>query len=297
MIWVTWRQQRAQILATAGIVVVLSAILVYVRLDAAGLRPDLAAISDKYNQFLNYFVLAMLALPPLLGMFAGAPLFAREIEQRTHIFGLTQSVSRKRWLATKIVMAGGSFALSMTILGLVTAWALEPVNFVMRGRLSPPLFEVQGVAVGAYAMVAFAIGTTAGLLLRNTLPAMVVTLVVYVGLLLVVANGIRPGYAEPASFVNPLNSAHIQSEPVESWTVAYGYLDADGKEVDASPVDCSRGQDFTECMRAKNITTGYSKVHLPERFWRFQFTEAGLFLLLSGGLVGFGGWLARRKLT
>jgi hypothetical protein len=297
MIWVAWRQQRVQILATAGIVVLLSAILVYIRIDATGLQPNLAAISDKYNQFLNYFVLAMLTLPPLLGMFAGAPLFAREIEQRTHIFGLTQSVSRKRWLATKLVMAGGSFAVSMTILGLVTAWALQPVNFVMSGRLTPPLFEIQGVTVGAYAMLAFTIGATAGLLLRTTLPAMVITLVLYVGLLIVVANGIRPGYAEPVVLKAPAEAGSMIGQ-MDAWVVGYGYLDENGNEAPTSASRCSSGPGtFNDCMSSKVITGSYSRVHPGERFWRFQFTEAGLFVLLSAGLLGLGAWAARRRLT
>jgi hypothetical protein len=296
MIWVTWRQQRVQILATAGIVVVLSAILVYVRLDATGLQPDLGAISDKYNQFLNYFVLTMLTLPPLLGMFAGAPLFAREIEQRTHIFGLTQSISRKRWLATKLVMAGGSFAVSMTILGLVAAWALEPVNFVMSGRLTPPLFEIQGLTVGVYATLAFTIGATAGLLLRNTLPAMVITLALYVVLLLVVANGVRPGYAEPVVLKAPIQAGSKPYEP-QAWVIGFGYLDANGNEAPTMGSCTSGPEKVSDCTQSKFIIESYTRVHLPERFWRFQFTEAGLFLLLSAGLLGLGAWAARRRLT
>jgi hypothetical protein len=297
VIWVTWRQQRVQILATIGVVVVVSAILVYVRSDVVSLLPDMAAVSDKYNQFVQYFVLAMLVLPALLGMFAGAPLFAREIEQGTHVFGLTQSVSRRRWLMTKFGMAGGSLAILMFVLGLVAAWALEPANFVLSGRMARTMFETQGLTVGAYSLMAFAIGATAGLLLRNTLGAMVVTLVLYTLLVMTVANEVRPHYATPTHYEGEVGESK-RMEPMGSMTVAYGYLDANGKEVGFSAIACARAMNSVEeCMKAQGVVGSYSDVHLPGQFWRFQFTEMALFLVLSGGVFAFGLGMSRRRLT
>jgi hypothetical protein len=297
MIWVTWRQQRVQILATLGIVLVLSAILVYVRSDALSLLPDMQLVSDTYNQFLQYFVLAMLAFPPLLGIFIGAPLFAREVEQGTHIFGLTQSVSRRRWLLTKFGMAGGSLAILMFALGLVAAWALEPIDFVLTGRMAATVFETQGLTLGVYSLLAFAVGATAGLLLRNTLAAMVATLVLYTLLVMTVANEVRPHYATPTHFEGAAGDTS-QMAPLGSKTVAAGYIDANGKEVGFSPLDCNRTMSpIPDCMREKGIVSTYTDVHLPEQFWRFQFTETALFLLLSGGVFAFGLGMSRRRLT
>jgi hypothetical protein len=297
MTWVVWRQQRLQILITLGLVLVIAAALVYVRADALTLLPDRAAVSDKYNQFMEYFVLVMLALPALLGMFTGAPLFAREIEQGTHVFGLTQLVSRRRWLVTKVAVAGGSLVLPMLLLGLVAAWALEPLSFVNRGQMAQTMFETQGLTVGAYSLAAFAIGATAGLVLRNTLAAMVLTLVVYGALVMGVANGVRPGYAEPSRFQGPYGVA-MSLEPRGSWTVDSGYLDAAGNEVPLSPLDCSRGPEpMAVCMTGKGVVARYNDAHLPERFWQFQLTEFALFLTLSGAVFTVGLWASRRRLT
>jgi hypothetical protein len=296
MIWVAWRQQRAQILLTLGLVVVLAVVLAFIRADVVSLLPDKAVVSDKYNQFLSNFVLVMLALPVLLGMFAGAPLFAREIEQGTHIFGLTQSVSRRRWLVTKVAVAGGSLTISMMLLGLVIAWALEPMSFVVSGRITHVMFETQGVTVGAYSLIAFAVGATAGLVLRNTLAAMVVTLAVYTVLLLSVANGVRPEYAEPTHFTGPAGETRLH--PMESWLVGHGYLDAQGNVVPLSPGDCASGPEtVADCMSQKGIVAQYSDAHLAGQFWRFQLTELALFLTLSAGVFAAGMWAARRRLT
>ncbi|MBP2327398.1 hypothetical protein JOF56_007783 [Kibdelosporangium banguiense] len=297
MIWVTWRQQRVQILATLGIVLLVSAILVYVRMDAIALLPDMAVVSEKYNQFLQYFVLAMLVLPALLGMFAGAPLFAREIEQGTHIFGLTQSISRRRWLVSKFAVAGGTTGLLMFALGLIAAWALAPLNFVLSGRMAATMFETQGVTVGVYTLLAFVVGATAGLLLRNTLAAMVVTLVAYTVLVMTVANEVRPHYATPTRYEGPVDHAS-RLEPWDSMTVSYGYLDAKGNEVGYSPIDCARTmRDPKDCMVEKGVVASYSEVHLAGQFWRFQLTELALFLVLSGGVVALGLFASRRRLT
>jgi len=295
VIWVAWRQQRLSVLTIAGIVLLLVATLVYVRVDVTSLLPDKDLVSDKYSVFMNGFSVVMIALPPLAGMFTGAPLFAREIEQGTHIFGLTQSVSRRRWLATKLVLAGGSLVVSMFILGLVAAWALDPVNFVtMSSKLSSPLFEIQGLTVGVYSLLAFAIGTIAGLLLRNTLAAMVVTLVAYT-VLVAGAIAIRPYYAEPTRIEATFASGQWDVPALDQWTMGNGLLDANGKEVvDTSALAECRSVD---CLRERGIVAAFTDVHLPGQFWRFQLTDLGLFLLLSAGVFGVGMRLARRRLT
>ena len=48
----------------------------------------------------------MLALPAIVGVFWGAPLVARELEAGTHRLAWTQSISRTRWLATKVGLVG-----------------------------------------------------------------------------------------------------------------------------------------------------------------------------------------------
>ena len=296
MIWVTWRQQRVQILATAVLTVVAAVVLVFVHADVVSLLPDRTAVNEKYGDFLQYYVFAMLVLPVLLGMFTGAPLFAREIEQGTHVFGLSQSIGRARWVATKLAVAGGSLALSMFSLGLVAAWALAPASFVLSGRLNETNFETQGLVVGGYALVAFVVGAVAGLFLRATLAAMVVTLAVYVALVFTVANGVRPHYAEPTVFTGPVGG-HVEIDP-EAWVTEYGYRDANGNDLPYSYLDCARQPgDQAACMRAKGIATAYSAAHLPSRFWRFQFTELAVLLVLAGGVLAAGGQAARRRLT
>lgn len=282
MTWVAWRQQRLQILVSLGLVLLVVVFMVLLRSGVS--TDDQAVLSERYNEVLGYVPMVMLPLPVLLGMFAGAPVFAREIEQGTHVFGLSQSIGRTRWWGTKLLVAGLPVVLGMFLLGLVSAWALRPLSFIMSSRLQTPLFESQGLVLGAYTAVAFCLGATAGLLVRNTLAAMAITLGGYVALLVVVGNGLRPRYGTPS----------FTTDGVEPgvWRVETGYLDAAGNPVGFSPQSCV--QDFPACKVDQGIATTFYRFFPDSRFWDFQLLEGAVFVAVCGVLVGVGAWAVRR---
>ena len=99
MIWVAWRQHRAQLLAVAALLGVLGVILAveywrmtgYARaigldgcLRSGGTCGDLQGLfGDRFGSTLD--MIAYLNLLPLgIGVFWGAPLVARELEHGTH---------------------------------------------------------------------------------------------------------------------------------------------------------------------------------------------------------------------
>ena len=137
-------------------------------------------------------VLAMLALPAVIGVFWGAPLVARELENGTHRLVWTQSISRTRWLATRVGLVG-LFALAgaAAVTALVSWWcgpiddalnagATSGSGFLEQTRMQPVIFAARGIVPIAYTAFAFALGVTAGTVLRRTVPAMALTLVVFV---------------------------------------------------------------------------------------------------------------------
>jgi hypothetical protein len=286
MTWVAWRQQRLQILLSLGIIAGLAAVMTFVRIDAQSIT-DEQLLDDRYGTYLNYLRLVLLALPVLLGMFAGAPLFGREIEHGTHVFGLTQSIGRTRWWATKILVAGLPVVAGATLLGLLNAWASVPLQPVMfGGRLVTPTFEIQGLTLGAYTALAFTLSATFGLLVRNTLAAMVITVIAYVPMVGLVGNVLRPSYATPITSTN-------DKMPAGAWIVESSYVDAAGNRVPFSPAGCDTS--ITECMRAQGVVreVGFQP---DERFWSFQAVEAGLFVALAALVVGVGAWALHNRL-
>ena len=246
MTWVAWRQQRLLSLVSLALIAVVAAGMAALWADVSSVSADPGVLSERYGDLVGYLPMLLLALPLLLGMFAGAPVFARELEQGTHVFGLTQSVGRTRWWATKLLVAGLPVTTAMTLLGLLNAKALGPLGIVMTSRLQTPMFESQGVVLGAYTAVAFAIGATAGLLVRSTLGAMAITIGGYLALLIGVSNGARPRYATPE---------HTSSGATElgAWSVEVGYLDARGRAVEFSRSGCGTRTN-QECRFSLNLT-------------------------------------------
>lgn len=194
MIWVTWRQHRAEAAVGSAILVVVVAVLLAIGIDARhtanrlGLpactrrggdcSAALEALHAHYH-WLPPVTGTLIALPLLAGMFWGAPLLAREFEAGTQRLAWTQSVSRVRWLSTKLAIFLGVTAIAAVALGLIAAWAFAPVAPAFGTRLGSGWFEIQGVVPAAYILFALAAGVAASALLRRTVPAMAVTLVVY----------------------------------------------------------------------------------------------------------------------
>jgi hypothetical protein len=286
MTWVAWRQQRLLTLVSLAFVAVTAVGMAVLWADVSSVSADPQVLSQRYGDLLGYLPMVLLALPLLLGMFAGAPVFARELEQGTHVFGLTQSISRTRWWATKLLVAGLPVTIAMTLLGLLNAKALGPLSVVMSSRLQMPLFESQGVVLGAYTAVAFAIGATAGLLVRSTLGAMAITIGGYLATLVVVSNAARRHYATPER--SPSDSTELGA-----WRLQIEYLDAQGGAVEFSPRSCG-AKPFQECMIEQGITDQFVRFHPAERFWAFQFVESGIFVVVAAAVLGLGAWAVRR---
>ena len=88
----------------------------------------------------------------------------------------TQSVTRTRWLATKLAVTG---AAAIVVTGLYSprfTWWSQPLDR-FDDRIAAAIFAQRGIAPVAYTLFALALGVLAGAVLRRTLPAMAVTIV------------------------------------------------------------------------------------------------------------------------
>jgi ABC-2 family transporter protein len=149
----------------------------------------------------------VLIVPVLIGMFWGAPLIARELEAGTVRLAWTQSVTRKRWLLTKLGIVAAASALVAGLLSLMFFWWVSPIDDVNQNRFSPFAFSLHGIVPIGYAIFAFAVGVTTGVLFRRTLPAMATTLVVFIFCRIAVTDWIRPHLMSPKSLNFPFSSA------------------------------------------------------------------------------------------
>lgn len=258
MAWLLWRQHRAQALATAGLLAVLGVVMLVQGAEA-------------------YVYLDMLPVAPLLiGVFWGAPLLSREFERGTHRLAWTQSVSRRSWLLAKV----GSLGLAVTVAGLLTglmvnAWA-KATNFPKTLFGDDALFGGSGVAAGAWWLFAFLLGVAAGGAIRRLLPAIAVTVAVFMLALFGILQ-MRWNYAEPL--------VHMADTQTKTGSMITGvtWIDPSGAKI-ADPPVCADVDDtrYTDCVQKAGYRLAFY-VQPPERYWRFQWTETGILLL--GGML------------
>jgi ABC-2 family transporter len=168
-------------------------------------------------------VALVLVVPALIGMFWGAPLIAHELETGTFRLAWTQSVSRTRWLLVKLGLVGLASFLVAGLLSLMVNWWSSPLDSASPDRFGAGNFAVHGFVAGGYALFAFALGVTAGLILRRTLPAMAVTLAGFIAARFVVTDWVRAHYMSPVTLtqkLSPKNTGFQLNGPIGSHATA-----------------------------------------------------------------------------
>jgi hypothetical protein len=240
MMWLTWRQFRAQaIVATVGlaamaIMLTVTGIQLAHHFDTSGIAGCHAHgnCAQAANAFLttlrasSYQVVFLIAVgltyavPALIGIFWGAPLIAREVEAGTLRLAWNQSVTRTRWLAVKVGLIGLVAMAIAGLLSLLTGWWANPVyeaSLKATGRptginrFPPALFGISGIAPIGYAAFGFALGLTFGVLIRRTLPAMAATLAAFGGIQVAWPLFVRPHLLTPLSSIAPIVPSEINT--------------------------------------------------------------------------------------
>ena len=206
MIWLSWQQHR--VMALIGGLVVVVVVLLVPFLIVTGLAVSQAAQAAvacppataqtclaEFHQLVSAspVLVTLSSLPLLVGVFIGAPLVARELEQGTYLLAWTQGVPRRRWLLWKLGVLFGLIGLGFVALAGLMAWWSAPVDPVVGPWLT---FEVRGLVPFAYAFFALSLGVAAGAIVRQTVGAMFAAAAIFVGLRLAVAQ-LRPHFLPP----------------------------------------------------------------------------------------------------
>jgi len=207
--WLAWRQLRTQAaVAALGIVVVLVALgvtgphLLHVydsvvvpcaaHGDCFSVTAHFQALDSQLRQPCSTL---MLLAPVLFGIFLGAPLIARELESGTYRLAWTQSVTRTRWIATRLTLVMLMTAVLMGLLSTAVTWWQRPLDLVNSTLWLN--FDQRDVVPVAYAVFAIALGAFLGAIARRTLVAMATTIAGYFGVRYVVSEYVRPNLFAP----------------------------------------------------------------------------------------------------
>jgi hypothetical protein len=331
MIWVTWRQFRAPalfMLAGGAAYALLLGVIGYAVRHAyntqiLGCHPVDGCVLDEakvaflrgYGDMVSLAEGILLLLPVVIGAFWGAPLLAREFELNCSRLAWTQSVTRRRWLAVKLLILGLTTLALTAALSLLLTWAASRYDLLTGNRFTAWSFATRNVVPVGYALFAFATGTVAGLFLRRTVAAIAVTLLAVGAVLFLVPALARPHLRAPVTVSVAFDgNVHNQSgglsfgrnrpAQVRAYEVPGALmLSADstlltesGEPVYASTVkDCldlaptSEPAVVDQCLAGKKLH--FDVVLQPgERYWSFQWIELGGYLVLTALLGGLAYW-------
>jgi hypothetical protein len=112
-------------------------------------------------------------------------------------------------MAVKLAVVGLVGMAAAGLLSLMVTWWASPFDTVNANRLQPTMFDQRGVVAIGYVAFAFALGVTAGVLTRRTLPAMAATLVGFTVFRLAVIHWLRPRFISPLHRVIALDRLPI----------------------------------------------------------------------------------------
>jgi hypothetical protein len=304
LLWLTWRQHRWMILATAAVVVATAGL-------ALGMAWHTDATGDTHELLGEYGYLAtaqsLTVVPTLLGVviavFWSAPLLSREYEQRTHLVLWSQDITALRWLTGKVVLLGVTAVAFAAGLGLALIKLMNSINAVMAGPAFRPFgdesFEAAPQVQAAYAAFGFALGLAFSAITRRTVLSMGLTLGVLYVTRSFVSHVWRPYFQEP---LRKVESFAAYSNNVTNWddtTLRVGghYSDSAGNEV-PFPHVCSgrpREADYATCLADNDVQylTQYQPI---DRLVPFQWFETGIFAVLAAGLFALAFvWVRRAR--
>lgn len=294
MTWSTWRQHRLEALAGLAVLAGLAAMIF-----VANWRHDLAG-GGNTTGLDQPIQLSLGVLPALVGVFIGAPLLARDLEQGTHRLLWTQGTTRARWLRWKLGLVGGVVTIGAALLAAYFTATLLGQHMTLPDGSVENLADSwvwfdEGPALAAYAVFALALGTAAGAVIRRTYPAMALTLAIYVAVRVPIASAARPNYLPPLRLqVSYYETFNLPGPQV--W-IQYPatYQDASGHTLSMSEVTDRLGAQGGAL--ASHGIVGWVNYQPGDRFLAFQGIEAAIFLGLAALLVGLAYYWTTRRVT
>jgi hypothetical protein len=301
--WVSWRQYRTSAAGAVALLGVLALYLLIMGLRIRGAYADAAACSlaapgkgcvGAFMLFDNdYFLIAettaaaLLAVPALTGVFAGAPILARELDSGTFRFAWTQGAGRTRWTLARLALPAVALTAAAAAFSQLFGWFFYPFfagrEFAQASAFAPIYFTLTGIAFAAWALAAFAIGAVAGVLIRRVVPAMAAALAAWSGLLLATLLYLRQHYQAPLT-------ARTGQTSLSSWVIGNWWTGPNGRRVTS--------EHQIIALLNGGVHPGYAQwaIYQPgTRYWHFQLIEGGWLLALSLLLIAATIWIVRRR--
>ncbi|WP_199439477.1 ABC transporter permease [Umezawaea beigongshangensis] len=304
LLWLTWRQHRWTISLTAfGAAGLMGAMAV----SAVLLRRAPELLQQPWTVLL--WPNALLSLPWVLGLlvgvFWGAPLLAREYEQRTNLLVWSQDLPMWRWVFGKAALLCVVLASLGLALGCVSSALVAHVNELSTypstvGLFDPDGFENSPLLQPVYAVFGFALGLAVSAVTRRSMVAVAVTFVLYGVVRVGVVLFVRPSWWTPLRVYEPVHEdSRFYATNANDLMVGYGHADAAKVDVEVPRVCYSETYSdsggYARCLDDHGIVWTVIEYQPLVRRTAFQFAEFGLFLALTAALFALTWWWMRRS--
>jgi ABC-type transport system involved in multi-copper enzyme maturation permease subunit len=313
MTWLVWRQHRAAFWTILAATVLCVAWMIYQRaqmmdfLNAYGFPAknldDAGKQFDPYVGAFSSVTTGLTAIPVILGVLLGAPLLASDLESGTAKLIAAQSVSRNRWLATKLALAGLVVTVTTVTLSAVFAWWWNPIklHYADIDWTSREFFNTTGPVPVALSLLCVFGGVLIGVILRRTLAAMVVTLGFTVALQAVWGyfklslGDIVTATSKP---ISPGGRITFPEVPRTAHVLDTSYVSGSGKLFDLTTcTDTLSEEATTSCMKKADIV-GASIDYIPiSQMSSMQWFGASILFALTAGIVAFLFIWGRKRLV
>ncbi|MCX2950611.1 hypothetical protein [Lentzea sp. NEAU-D7] len=284
IIWLTWRQHRWPILGVTA--VALLAVYGLVSTEFEGGPATMPIVGF-------YALMVQIGFGGVVGMFWGAPLIARELEERTYFVAWGQDVTPVEWLRGKLLVLG--------VLAVLLGALVGTGDGYVGTRRSWSSFEATPLVQAGYAVLGLAIGVLVGLLTRHVMTAIAGTLVFFMLVRVLMSVMARDYYLPPARAIVRWENTPVV--PERGLELGSGFI---GPDLEPVPVldKCVDAINTNTCMRNERAAIGTYVEYQPiERVTTFQIIEffvcallaSGLFLLVFRLMRHGGGWKPSRS--
>ncbi len=301
MTWLAWRQFRSQALlaGTATVVVLVALVSSRNHIVEEYSNTGTGELTGVYV-WLRLLGTVLIGVPAAIGVFWGAPLIATEIERHTDRLVWTQSVTRRRWLATKLAVIA---VVCVVTVGLFTAaftrWA-TPIDAV-GNRIGTANFGQRGIVPVSYTLFALALGTLLGLVIRRTLPAIAATVAVFIAVRMAFQQLIRPHLVAPIE----MSTSTFDRGSLSGWILSTRTVDSAGRTINdfenqiAATCNITRQTpDYESAIATCAHTLGIHDIthlHPANHFWTLQYYEFGIFIAMAAALAFASFYVLRRS--
>ena len=262
--WLAWRNNR-QAAVIGGVLAfgVAAALVVVAILESAQPAGLVHTMSTAFQPLL-------IVAPAVAGVFIGAPILSADFERGTHRLTWTQGMTRRHWAAANLSLLIALSALAAAVISVgAQIWIAHLPNTF---DSTWGMYDLQAPVFFSYVLFAVALGAAAGAALRRTVPAMAVTLGIFIA--------VRVAFAELArQHLLPTITRVVVSGTGNNSVVppGAGYLDATFLDTQLNPLPPGS---------PVGANTPISLVYQPaSHFWPMQGIESGIFVVLALALL------------